>query len=104
MSEEFELSEYEMAVLEAILKGKKGVKDISKYTGLPETVTSAVIKKLNEKGYLRGTEPAEKFTEFYERSKTEINIKETGLKFLDMIILIAVIVFLVYLLEYSGII
>ncbi len=103
MSEESDLSEFEMVVLNSILDGKRSVREISRHTGLPEMVVHSLIEKLNRKGFLKGLEPVRipELTYRHESSTDGIDIFS---KFIDVAILALIIILGVLAIDFFGLI
>ena len=103
MSGESDLSQFEIAILKSIHRGKRSVREISRDTGLPEIIVHVLIEKLNNKGFLKGTEPQKIPDIAYTPQETTDSI-DIAIKFLDVIILAITIIFAVFALDYAGII
>jgi len=97
------LSEIERNVLNVLMMGGKTFHDIFRITGYPEVIINGAIRRLISKGYidedLNPTEKA-KYVSFKKSLKIEYRRRRIGL--LDAGIIIALILFILSVLFYTG--
>jgi hypothetical protein len=99
------LSEIERNVLKVLIMGGKSFHDIFRMTGYPEVIINGAIRRLISKGYvdedLNPTEKA-KYVSFKKSVKIE-GYRRRRISLLDAGIIIAIILFLLSILFYTGI-
>lgn len=99
------LSEIERNVLKVLMMGGKNFHDIFRMTGYPEVIINGAIRRLISKGYvdedLNPTEKA-KYVSFKKSVKIE-GLRRRRISLLDAGIIIAIILFLLSILFYTGV-